>query len=1489
MKKKLLVFSLIALLALTITSCAKKSFSVTINLEEGEEIVGIAPATVQSGSTFKTGLKDVSVKKEGHSFKGWSLDGISLVDDSTKITSDVSIWPIFEINEYTLTIVLDGKVVKTSKVKYGEPVTIPAIELKQGFTFNGWSDYPKTMPAYDLTINGSTTKNIYKIKYVVEGKVINEVSLNYGDKIEKVDDPTLEGYEFIGWSEQLPESMPDHDIEVHAIFNKVEFTITYMVDGTVYKVETYRENDTIQKLTMPSKEGYTFSGWDKTLPDTMPKYDIVVNGTYEKNQYTITYKVDGFVYKTIKAYYNDSIALIENPSKNGYTFSGWNVTGPITVTKDMTITGTFTPNSYKITYNLDGGKNDANAPTSYKVGTGIKKLPTPTKEGYEFAGWYLNDVLVTEISTSQVGDVTLVAKWQKEETEIKVSYELNGGSWSWSTATISAPKSGIDSISNLPELFMADYYYYLKMNDLLESPKIAQKFRDKATSWADFSKDNGDPKAMYNDTSTGGWNALDGYAIFFWDSISEGKPVGGFFANSPYKEKYANLFNVVYQLTKIKYASSLNDADQNFKHGFGFVLDGYFYGTQGLMSSGTNYEIFNLLRGVLPTPTETYNGSTEKVTNIYAIEKSPIGTTITLVEPFKEGHVFLGWYANADFTGEKITVVDKTMKVYAKWLDLNAPAPTHNITYNLNGGSFEGEVENIYTEGKEFTLPIPIKTGYRFLGWSETEGSTTYISVINKKATKDFVLYANWAVSNEYKITYVYEEGKEPTHTATSLEEFAETFWKEFYAWSGSNVGLDNFKNAALASWKSGKDGGYKAYKQSASGEIDNGYFANTKGNDLWMNWFNLFDKKVTEINGTQSAWASTYVGYMRLYAFFAQSAAYWTAERTKALYEAYPITTPLITKYTQGDTITLVELIIDDGRTFLGWYDAKGNRITEITSSMSEDLVLTAKWSASTPVESFDITNSITKIAKFDTHQLEWTFNPTNATNKRLKFSSSDNSVLTIDENGLITAIQTGKATITVEVLDNSKFNKTYEVTVYVDPFIDATFENASIVKIGEATKINANLKYANGTLKYKSNSDAIARVDENGVVTAVSEGYTVITIYLEGNENVKLTLGVTVVKQSIDEIFEVINKAHNDEIKLTRGLFVAYAYHTDVISSASDLLFNYEYSVDSSYLIDPNTKGRPSINIDKMEFITVHYTAGTPKTSDGGATASYFRNVSKTTYVSANYCVGNDGIFMSVPDGEVAYHAGDGSAKFTWTNTKVKAIANVKPNWGVVKNSNSSTGYYFTLNGSETTIEVPITGKTSSGATKTMTDPSKCFTFYGPAWKVVDGYYYMGTTWACFTQTLEGRISSRGGNMNSVGIETACNIGSDLWYTYQITAQLVARLLDKYNLDTTRVVGHNMFSGKDCPQTLLANNGELWYRFMECVEAEYEMYEKGQNYTVTCKSNNPDILADNGRILSIPRNTQTVSYTVTVKDKTTGETRSATYSTIVHGQYTE
>ena len=174
------------------------------------------------------------------------------------------------------------------------------------------------------------------------------------------------------------------------------------------------------------------------------------------------------------------------------------------------------------------------------------------------------------------------------------------------------------------------------------------------------------------------------------------------------------------------------------------------------------------------------------------------------------------------------------------------------------------------------------------------------------------------------------------------------------------------------------------------------------------------------------------------------------------------------------------------------------------------------------------------------------------------------------------------------------------------------------------------------------------------------------------------------------------------------------------------------------------------------------------------------------------------------------------------------------------------------------------------------------------GLPFKVENGKYYIGTTWWCYTQVLEGRICSRGGNLNSVGIESCVNYGSDLWLTWQMTAKLVADIMIRYNLDITRVRGHHFFSGKDCPQPLLENNLELWWKFIELVEAEYAVLTQLQDYTITCKSNNPELLSDDGRVLEVPNYTTTVSYTLTVKNNKTGVTKEFTLSSVIHGQYT-
>ena len=131
------------------------------------------------------------------------------------------------------------------------------------------------------------------------------------------------------------------------------YTLTYMVDGEVYKSFSIKYRDAITPLETPTKEGYTFSGWSE-IPETMPANDVVVTGTFSVNSYTLTYMVDGEVYKTTPIAYGTALTPEDAPNKEGYTFSGWSEIPATMPAKDVVVTGSFTINSYIITYVLDG-------------------------------------------------------------------------------------------------------------------------------------------------------------------------------------------------------------------------------------------------------------------------------------------------------------------------------------------------------------------------------------------------------------------------------------------------------------------------------------------------------------------------------------------------------------------------------------------------------------------------------------------------------------------------------------------------------------------------------------------------------------------------------------------------------------------------------------------------------------------------------------------------------------------------------------------------------------------------------------------------------------------------------------------------------------------------------------------------------------------------------------------------------------------------------
>ena len=295
---------------------------------------------------------------------------------------DVTVTGTFTINKYKLTYTVDGEVYKSSEVEWGATITPESEPTKEGYTFSGWSEIPETMPAHDVTVAGTFVVNKYKLTYTVDGLEYKSSEVEYGASITPEIAPTKEGYTFSGWSD-MPTTMPAHDVTITGTFKINKYKLTYIIDGQEYKSEDVEYGATITPEAAPTKEGHTFSGWS-WIPSKMPAEDVVVTSTFSVNTYKITYIVDGVEYKSYEVEYGAIITSDSAPTKEGYTFSGWSEIPATMPAHDVTVTGTFTINKYKLTYMVDGVVYK-----SFEIdyGTAITPEAAPTKEGHTFSGW----------------------------------------------------------------------------------------------------------------------------------------------------------------------------------------------------------------------------------------------------------------------------------------------------------------------------------------------------------------------------------------------------------------------------------------------------------------------------------------------------------------------------------------------------------------------------------------------------------------------------------------------------------------------------------------------------------------------------------------------------------------------------------------------------------------------------------------------------------------------------------------------------------------------------------------------------------------------------------------------------------------------------------------------------------------------------------------------------------------------------------------------
>ena len=306
------------------------TYAVTLNTNGGTINSGnVTGYTYGVGATLPT-----DVTRTGYTFKGWydneNLTSSPVTAISNTETGNKEYWAKWEINQYTITVKPEnGKADITITQDYGTPITAPADPTREGYTFIGWDKaIPTTMPAENTIITAKWAVNQYTITFdTAGGSEIAPIMQDYGTAIAAPADPTREGYTFIGWDREIPANMPAENVTLTAQWEINRYTVTFDTNGGSEIAPITQDYGTaINAPADPTREGYTFIGWDKAIPATMPAENVTVTAQWQlaarmpDRELVIYYKSVGRLN-----------TITEDPSLVEYTSSDESV---VTVDKD---------------------------------------------------------------------------------------------------------------------------------------------------------------------------------------------------------------------------------------------------------------------------------------------------------------------------------------------------------------------------------------------------------------------------------------------------------------------------------------------------------------------------------------------------------------------------------------------------------------------------------------------------------------------------------------------------------------------------------------------------------------------------------------------------------------------------------------------------------------------------------------------------------------------------------------------------------------------------------------------------------------------------------------------------------------------------------------------------------------------------------------------------------------------------------------------------
>ncbi len=495
------------------------------------------------------------------------------------------------------------------------------------------------------------------------------------------------------------------------------YSVVFKLEGQTEEVGSIQcEEGT--KIEKPSyqKQGYTIT-WNYNF-DTPITADTVILGTLNPIKYQITVSAPGLDIdkNSYEVEFGETVE-ITSPTKKGYEFTGWlsnNVAfdpeAQYNFTTDITIVPTFNKLiEYNIVYNLNGGINNENNPLKYTIEDEIIiSSPSWENDTFVFDGWYTDFEFKNSISKIEVGTtetVVLYAKWNKVDVPqepVKI------------TTNVTIDADGYDCDDEVLEFVFGEAYTL---------PSIE---REGYTSYWTL---NG------NTIPTSG----------VWSFEDADVTVSVAWTPVKYTVKYEldggeNNENNPTEVT-IESEVTLNAPTKEFATFVGWYTDPSFENKVDSISQTTA----NLTLYALWQYTEveiTYDANGGEVAD--SVQTIIYGNDYVLLIPEKFGYQFDGWYNNdvlVPQSGKWTTNEDASL--VAKWSLIN-----YKIEYVLNGGTLEAtNLKTEYTvEDKNFTIPIPNKSGQIFLGWStsESSGFNTTLTIYKGMYSGDLTFIANW-------------------------------------------------------------------------------------------------------------------------------------------------------------------------------------------------------------------------------------------------------------------------------------------------------------------------------------------------------------------------------------------------------------------------------------------------------------------------------------------------------------------------------------------------------------------------------------------------------------------------------------------------------------------------------------------------------------------------------------------------------------------------